>query len=186
MKIRTFNAITKQITYRNMTTEEIADMNEQHEAYESSESKRPYTAEEVTVMFLKEKINDISVDDQTSLRMIAFYPEWSDLAEKSFTAEKVGFKFVHTGKLYKTRRENHTFSTAWVPGEGTESIYERIDEVHDGSKYDPIPYDGNMAIENGKYYTQDGITYICTRDSVNPVYHALKDLVGIYVEIATE
>ena len=151
--------------------------------WEIKKDDRPFSAEQITDMFIKDNINALSVDDQTALRMITYYPKWSDLASKSFTAEKVGYKFVHSGKLYKTRQEKHTFSSAWIPGEGTESIYERIDEVHDGSKYDPIPYDGNIAIENGKYYIQDNVIYICTRDSVNPVYHALKDLVGIYVDV---
>ena len=39
-----------------------------------------------------------------------------------------------------------------------------------------------MVLENGKYYSQGGMTYLCTRDSGSPVYHALKDLVGLYVE----
>ena len=43
-----------------------------------------------------------------------------------------------------------------------------------------------MELTAGLYYTQDGVKYICTRDSGNPVYHALKDLVGLYVEIAEE
>ena len=47
---------------------------------------------------------------------------------------------------------------------------------------DPIPYDGNMALESGKYYSQSGAVYLCTRDTVNPVYNALADLVGIYVK----
>jgi hypothetical protein len=42
-----------------------------------------------------------------------------------------------------------------------------------------------MALENGKHYEQDGVVYICTRDTVNPVYSALKDLVGLYVEVAS-
>ena len=46
-----------------------------------------------------------------------------------------------------------------------------------------IAYDGNMALENGKYYVQNEIVYRCTRDTVNPVYNALADLVGIYVEV---
>ena len=171
------------LLYRDMTDEEITMMIENAEKEKTKEKYRPLTESEVISMLIKEQINTISVDDQTALRMIAYYPKWSDLAAKSFTAEKVGFKFVHDGKLYKTRHENHTFSSAWVPGEGTESIYERIDEVHDGTKYDPIPYDGNMALETGKYYTQDGVKYICTRDTGNPVYHALKDLVGIYVDV---
>ena len=172
--------------YRDATAEELVAIQQSQAIYEVSERTRPLTSEEVTAMLIKQQINTIEVDDKTALRMIAFYPEWPYLAAKSFTAEKVGFKFVHAGKLYKTRQEKHTFSTAWVPGEGTESIYERIDEVHDGTKYDPIPYDGNMALKTGKYYTQDGVKYICTRDTGNPVYHALKDLVGLYVEIDTE
>lgn len=154
--------------------------------WEVKKDNRPLTAEQVTEIFIKEQINTITVDDVTSLRMIEYYPEWSDLAAKSYTAEKVGYKFVHSGKLYKTKQENHTFSSAWIPGEGTESIYERIDETHDGSKYDPIPYEGNMTLDCGKYYTQDGVKYICTRDTGNPVYHALKDLIGLYVDVVTE
>jgi hypothetical protein len=42
-----------------------------------------------------------------------------------------------------------------------------------------------MALTDGLYYTQDGETYICTRDTVNPVYAALRDLVGVYVEQAS-
>lgn len=172
--------------YVEMDEAKVSEINRTKLAAEIAERTRPLTAEEVTAMLIKKQINTLDVDDNTALRMVEFYPEWSDLAAKSFTAEKVGFKFVHSGKLYKTRQEKHTFSSAWVPGDGTESIYERIDEVHDGTKYDPIPYDGNMVIENGKYYIQDGITYICTRDSGNPVYHALAELVGLYVEIVTE
>ena len=73
----------------------------------------------------------------------------------------------------------------WQDGEtgvGTESLYTRIDETHDGTLYDPIPYEGNMALVSGKYYSQDGVTYLCSRDTVNPVYNPLCELVGIYVE----
>lgn len=73
-----------------------------------------------------------------------------------------------------------------VPGAaGTESLYARIDEEHDGTQYDPIPYEGNMALENGKYYTQSDVLYRCTRDTGNPVYNTLAELVGIYVEVVT-
>ena len=37
-------------------------------------------------------------------------------------------------------------------------------------------------MESGKYYNQGGAVYLCTRDTVNPVYSALADLVGLYVE----
>ena len=166
-----------------MTAEEITAMQREQERAAAEERKRPLTESEVTRMLISKQINTLSVDNQTALRMIDFYPTWSDLVAKSYTAEKADFKFTYDGKLYKTIPEKHTFSSAWIPDNGTESLYVRIDEEHDGSEFDPIPYDGNMALENGKYYKQDGVTYVCTRDSVNPVYHALKDLVGIYVDV---
>ncbi len=90
---------------------------------------------------------------------------------------------MHEGKLYKCRNANPVFQANWIPGVGTESLYERIDETHAGTAGDPIPYDGNMRLENGKYYIQIDVIYLCNRDSGNPVYHALSELVGIYVEV---
>ena len=40
-----------------------------------------------------------------------------------------------------------------------------------------------MALVSGKYYSQDGVTYLCSRDTANPVYNPLRELVGVYVEI---
>lgn len=37
------------------------------------------------------------------------------------------------------------------------------------------------ALEAGKYYSQSGKTYLCNRDTGNPVYNALAELVGLYV-----
>lgn len=41
-----------------------------------------------------------------------------------------------------------------------------------------------MALEEGKYYSQDGVTYKCTRSTGQAVYANLSDLIGIYVEVA--
>ena len=163
--------------HMNSTTEKIEKMDL------LNEKTRHLTAEEVTALLIKQQINTLSVDDATALRMLEFYPEWADLAAEQYSTDKAGFRFTHDGNLYKTIPDVHTFGAQWVPGVGTESIYVRIDEEHDGTKYDPIPYDGNMALESGKYYMQDYVIYRCTRDTVNPVYNALADLVGLYVEV---
>lgn len=42
-----------------------------------------------------------------------------------------------------------------------------------------------MAMESGKYYTQSGMTVLCNRGAGNPVYHALAELVGLYVTEVT-
>lgn len=76
-----------------------------------------------------------------------------------------------------------TLHEQYPPGQGTESLYERIDETHEGTQEDPIPYDGNMELIEGKIYSQKGVKYLCTRSTGAPVYHALADLAGIYVQI---
>lgn len=161
---------------REMTAEEEAQYNE-IAAREAAEAKhRPISESEVMSMLIKEQINTLSVDDATAVRMTAFYPEWEK--DKQYT---VGYKVQYLGKLYKVIQA-HTSQETWTP-DITASLYERIDEVHDGTKYDPIPYEGNMTLYNGKYYSQDGVTYLCNRGTGNPVYNKLSELVGIYVEV---
>lgn len=161
---------------REMTAEEEAEYAEMA-AREAAEAKhRPISESEVISMLIKEQINTLSVDDATAVRMVAFYPEW----EKD-TTYTVGYKVQYLGKLYKVVQA-HTSQETWTP-DITASLYTRIDEVHDGTKYDAIPYEGNMSLYNGKYYSQDGVTYLCNRDTGNPVYNKLSELVGIYVEV---
>lgn len=173
--------------YIDMTAEEITAMQAEQAAYEAAERTRPMTAEEVTALLIKQQINSITVDDQTALRMRRYYPTFAELVGQTV---KQGTKFRADGSenadLYKTIQPELTIQANYPPGEGTESLYTRIDEIHDGTQYDPIPYNGNMVLEKGKYYVQEGVTYVCTRDTGNPVYHALKDLIGLYVDVVTE
>lgn len=62
-------------------------------------------------------------------------------------------------------------------------IDEPEDELEAGTLENPIEYNGDMELFDDTYYTQDGVTYKCTRDSGVQMYHALKDLVGMYVEV---
>ena len=133
----------------------------------------------VSTMIIKSVINNLTVDDNTALRMVEFYPEWA--AGQAYTA---GYKVQRGGKLWRCKEPGHTSQAGWEPSTATASLWEEICESHDGTLYDPIPYSGNMALENGKYYTQDGVTYLCNRDTGNPVYNPLAELVGLYVEIA--
>lgn len=165
--------------FREANSIELAAMEKETARYNAIERTRPLNAEEVTELLIKQQINTLAVDDATALRMVAYYPEWT-----AGTAYAAGDRLVYNGDLYKVLQA-HTAQETWLPGTGTESLYTRIDEQHDGTKYDPIPYSGNMALEAGKYYIQSGKTYLCNRDTGNPVYHALADLVGLYVTEVT-
>ena len=70
-----------------------------------------------------------------------------------------------------------------MPGQRTESIFERIDETHTGTKDDPIPYKVNMTVYIDKFYTEDGILYRCIRNSGQALHNKASELVGHYFEI---
>ena len=161
--------------YVEMTPEEIAEFQRQAAVVAAQEKSRPLTATEVLQMLIPAQINTLAVDDNTALRMREFYPEWTP-----GTACTAGFKVQRNGRLWRCIQA-HTSQTGWEP-ENAASLWEQINETHSGELADPIPYEGNMALSEGLYYIQDGVIYRCIRDTVNPVYNALVDLVGLYVE----
>lgn len=142
-----------------------------------NEAKRLLTESEVLTLLIPQQINTLTVDDNTALRMLDFYPEWT-----AGTAYSVGYKVRRDGKLWRVL-QTHTSQVGWEP-ENAASLWEQINETHSGTVDDPIPYSGNMALTAGLYYMQDWVIYKCTRDTGNPVYHALSELVGLYVEKA--
>ena len=163
-----------------LTDEEIAELQEQADRDAAHakvlERTRSLSFSEVQEMLVRQQINTLTVDDNTALRMVEFYPEWS--AGQAYTA---GYKAHRGGKLWRCLQA-HTAQTGWEP-ENAASLWTEICESHDGTKYDPIPYNGNMALQSGKYYTQNNILYLCNRDTGQPVYNALAELVGLYVEV---
>ena len=123
-----------------------------------------------------------ALTDTDALACRAIYRQWAELAEAGFEAEK-GYRFLHGGDLYRTEQPVYTFVDHYVPGAaGTGSLFSRIDETHAGTAEDPIPYGGGMALEEGKHYSEDGPVYLCVRSTQIPVYAALSELVGLYVE----
>ena len=124
-----------------------------------------------------------SLEDAVALTSVELFPKWKELVTNS-TQVKEGFRFQHDGKLYRTEQPEYTFVKHEVPGStGTESLFSKVDGTHAGTINDPIPYEKNMEIYNGLYYTQNGVLYLCIRDSGQPLYHDLESLIGIYVEV---
>ena len=124
-----------------------------------------------------------SYSDDEALKVKAIYSTWDELVKKKFTATDAGYKFTHQDVLYKTIQPEQQFQVQWVPGEGTESIFTRIDETHAGTQEDPIPYHVNMEVFENKYYTEDGVLYRCTRNSGQALHNKAAELVGHYFEV---
>ena len=78
---------------------------------------------------------------------------------------KAGDRLYYPGtdRLYKVVSD-HTTQTDWTP-DAVPALYTVIDVAHSGTQDDPIPYDGNMELTTGLYYTQGGVTYLCNRST---------------------
>ena len=126
-----------------------------------------------------------SLEDATALTAVELFPHWKELVKESRKVTK-GFRFQHSDKLWRTEQPEYIFVEYYEPGAaGTESLFSVVDESHAGTLEDPIPYEKNMEIYNGLYYSQNGVIYLCSRDSGQPLYHDLSALIGIYVEVIT-
>ena len=158
-----------------MSPEEITAMEREARVQMLRERSRPLDLSEVLELVLPGVINTAQVDDNTALRMRTYYPEWQSGADYT-----VGYKVQHDGKLWRCRQA-HSAIVGWEPP-NVASLWEQVCESHTGAEDDPIPYEGNMALATGLYYTQDYRLFRCIRDTGNPVYHRLEELVGLYVE----
>ena len=93
-------------------------------------------------------------------------------------------RYPKTGsKLWKVK-QTHTSQAQYPPSIYTAALYEEIGEPGQGdTPENPIPYNNNMELVEGKYYSQYDVVYHCTRSTGAPVYNDLSALVGIYVEV---
>lgn len=117
-----------------------------------------------------EKINTYDLSPSEVLQVKDRYPEW-----------ETGIN-VKTGERYRVEDvlwecvKDHLTQENWKPSTATLSLWKIVDaEEHSGTIEDPIPYKQNMALEFNKYYTQDGVLYLCIQ-AMTPGPYDLKDV----------
>jgi uncharacterized membrane-anchored protein YjiN (DUF445 family) len=133
-----------------------------------------------TIQETSKKINRIDLTDNEALSVKDFYPTWES---KIGDNVEQGYKMLYNDNLWRVS-QNHMVMEHYPPSLATAALYEVINYQHEGTIEDPIPYTPPMEIFGGKYYTQNGVKYRCTRDSGIALTHDLSALVGLYVELA--
>lgn len=147
----------------------------------ATEICKQYTAE----------MNSLGLSAAEALAVQNWYPQlYETEGFREGDAIVRGTKVQYDGKLWAARQD-HTITEVYAPSIDTAALWvevteDYVDGVEQGTRENPIEYDGNMALEEGKYYRQNEVVYLCTRDTINPVYNDLKDLVGLYVEVVTD
>lgn len=182
--------INKRTGYVYSDAIDIKEDEEYEEAEEYIELEGASTYEEVLETMKKvemekeqttKKINYLNLTDNEALSVKELYPRWEDKIGKTI---EIGYITLYNGNLWKAR-QTHVAQEIFPPSLDTASLYEVIVKNHEGTKDDPIPFTTPMEIFKDKYYTQDGVLYLCIRDSGIALTHNLRDLIGIYVHIAS-
>lgn len=177
--------------WREVTEMEKAQMVAQASALDTGELTPEYLQEvETLIAAIPATINTRGFTDEQALDNKEWFPIWGD--ENAYMGMEVnaGFMFRHKAEggaeytLYKVLQP-HTLSAEWVPGNGTESLYAVV-SVHEGTPEDPIPYEQGMLIEEGKHYTQYGVTYVGLLTTPNGYPYDLKDMPAVVKPVGDE
>lgn len=116
--------------------------------------------------------------DEEALENIELFPTWQS---KIGVQVEQGERLYYDDKLYKVQ-QTHTPQEDWRP-DATASLYVQVIAESDAGTIDnPIAYEVNMELVEGKYYTEEGVKYLCVRALAQSVWH-LADLVGNYVQV---
>lgn len=161
------------ITYRYEDAPEVPE--EETPQIDKTEMIRSATEEKVKAMFFASAvpsvINTFGLTNNEALSVKEMFPQWKkdvgDIAE--------GDKYQCDGDLWECIKA-HTSQENWKPSVYTSSLWKIVEEEHEGTLEDPIPYKQNMAFEKGKYYEQYGIVYLCVLTTQTGYPNDLKDL----------
>ena len=110
----------------------------------------------------KAGIQTMNLSNSEIYKVADVLPSWEEYIGKKMAK---GTKFRYNGKPYICIQTVNPILEIYPPSDGTKAIYGLISE-HDGTLADPIPYERNMVLEKGKYYTQFEVLYECITDSI--------------------
>lgn len=124
-----------------------------------------------------------ALSDDEAKKVPALFHLWTDHKQGDSIAS--GVREWYKGSLYKCITP-HNWQSDWAPDVAT-SLWANVSEESqeaDGSREHPFVWESGMISYNGKYYTENGILYLCIRDSGNPLYFPISSLIGTYFQIA--
>lgn len=177
--------------WRQVTDMERAQIIAQAQVLDTSELTPEYLQKvDTLIAAIPAAINTRNFTDQQALNNMEWFPVWGDENAPMGMEVDAGFMFRHKTveeekySLYKSLKK-HTLSAEWIPGQGTESLYAKV-SLHKGTKEDPIPYEQNMLIEEGKYYTQYDVMYIGLQTTLTGYPSDLKDMPSVVKPVEDE
>ena len=138
--------------YIEMTAEEITAIQAQVAEQMAAEAARPMTMEEVVRLTIAKTINSITIEDETALRMVEYYPA----PDAASYAE--GDRIQYNGKLYKCLQA-HTAQADWNPVDAP-SLWVEVLAGQDGTAIGEwVQPDSTNPYMRGDRVSYNGKTY---------------------------
>lgn len=98
-------------------------------------------------------------DDKTALALSPVCPEW-----QAGTHYEAGEVLNHEGQAYRVVQAVDSLEHQPPGAEGMLAIYRPLVQGHAGTLKDPIPWVSGMDVDQGKYYSFSGKTYLAKAD----------------------
>lgn len=124
---------------------------------------------------IKYSINALDLSNNDTIKFKDYLPDWNDYINKSLPKD---FKFQYNNQPYQTLQYINVVLDNQTP-DIVYSLYAIINEEHEGTLEDPIPYVQQMAIEKGKYYIQYDVVYIAIQNMPTGMPYDLNQIPAI-------
>ena len=124
---------------------------------------------------IKYSINALDLSNNDAIKFKDYLPDWNDYVGKSLP---INFKFKYNNQPYQTLQYINVVLSDQTP-DIVYSLYVAINEEHEGTLEDPIPYQQQMAIEKDKYYIQYDVVYIAIQSTLTGQPYDLRDMPSI-------
>ena len=141
----------------------------------------PTLDDQIRELILDQYNKRTDISDEDALKRPLLVYAWDTYIGDSLTTGQI---VSYNNTLYRVRQNIASVLDGQSPSLDTAALYEAIEVEASGTIDDPIAYVPPMEIFSGKYYTQHGVLYRCTRDSGTALSHDLSALVGLYVVVA--
>lgn len=139
---------------------------------------QPTVNDQLREMLLEQYNGRTDITDSEALDRPLLIYTWETYIGKSLKLKQC---VSYNKKIYRVRQDINVVLENQYPSVDTAALYEVIELQATGTIDDPIEYVPPMEIFKDKYYTYNGVKYLCTRDSQTALSHGLDQLVNIYV-----
>lgn len=124
---------------------------------ELEERTRPLNQSEVVALMIEQQINNLTVDDDTAVRMTEYFPQWTE-----GTAYPEGHKVQYAESLYRCITA-HTSTADWTPT-AAPSLWAKVLTSASGQALPWEQPDSTNPYATGDKVTHNGKLWVSTVD----------------------